>query len=34
MDMFVDLFLGGFVVALHLIILGSCYAVNINALSI
>ena len=34
MDMFVDLFVGDFVVALHLLTLGSCYAVHINALSI
>ena len=34
MDMFVDLFVGGSVVALHLLILGKCYAVHINALSI
>ena len=34
MDMFVDLCVGGFAVALNLLILGSCYAVRINALSI
>ena len=32
--MFVDLFVAGFVVALNLLILGSCYTVHINALSI
>ena len=30
-DMFVHLFVGGFAVALHLLILGSCYPVHINA---